>query len=65
MGITWNDLDFKAKSITINKARTRTGLGPPKSDNGYRKVSMNNELYSQLKIYKAWCIKKKWENSMP
>lgn len=64
MGLTWNDLDFKAKSITINKARTRTGLGPPKSDNGYRKVSMNNELYSQLKIYKAWCIKKKWENSM-
>lgn len=34
------------------------------SDNGYRKISMNYELYVQLKIYKAWCLKKKWENSM-
>ncbi|MFJ7661977.1 tyrosine-type recombinase/integrase [Lysinibacillus sp. NPDC097162] len=64
MGLTWKDLDFKTKSITINKARTRTGLGPPKSENGYRKISMNDELYVQLKTYKAWCIKKKWNNSM-
>lgn len=25
---------------------------------------MNNELFVQLKTYKAWCIKKKWENSI-
>ncbi len=64
MGLTWDDLDFKNKIININKARTRTGLGPPKSDNGYRKISMNDELYIQLKKYKAWCIKKKWERSL-
>lgn len=64
MGLTWNDLDFKNKTIKIDKARTRTGLGPPKSDNGYRTLRMNDELYTQLKKYKAWCIKEKWERSL-
>jgi len=64
MELTWNDLDFKNRIININKARTRTGLGPPKSDNGYRKISMNDELFAQLKKYKAWCIKIKWERSL-
>lgn len=65
MGLTWKDIDFEKRTITIDKARTRTGLGPPKSDNGYRKIPLNDELEKQLKKYRTWCIQKKWSLDKP
>lgn len=60
MALKWNDIDFNKKTISITKARTRSGLGPPKSDNGYRVIPMNEELAKQIKRYRTWCIQKKW-----
>lgn len=59
-GLRWSDIDFKQNTITIERSRVNSKVGPPKSDNGYRTININENLIVQLKKYKSWCIKKKW-----
>lgn len=60
MGLRWSDIDLEKNTITIERSRTNGKIGPPKSDNGYRTINVNQQLITQLKKYKAWCIQKKW-----
>ncbi|WP_400194669.1 tyrosine-type recombinase/integrase [Lysinibacillus telephonicus] len=59
-GLRWGDIDFNQNTLTIERSRVNKKVGPPKSDNGYRTIKVNDKLIEQLKKYKAWCIKKKW-----
>lgn len=60
-GLRWSDIDFKENTITIERTRVNKEVGPPKSDNGYRTITVNQKLIEQLKKYKSWCIQKKWD----
>lgn len=59
-GLRWSDINFKDNTITIERTRINKKIGPPKSDNGYRTIKVNEQLIEQLKKYRSWCIKKKW-----
>ena len=63
-GLRWSDIDFDNNTITIERTRANKKVGPPKSENGYRTITVNNILISQLKKYKLWCIQSKWEKQM-
>ena len=54
--LTWDDIDFKKREININKTvnfiKTDFIVGPPKTENSYRTLGMNNAIYHLLKLTK-------------
>jgi len=58
-GLQWSDLDLKAGTLTINRTRQYIPgqgvvIGPPKSDDGDRLMSVSKELITELKKYQTW-----------
>lgn len=54
--LTWSDIDFKSKTLNINKTVTRGYQGrlivnTPKSKSGKRKIYLDNDLISLLRKY--------------
>lgn len=63
LALTWNDIDFKNKTINVNKTVTYINkeykIGPPKTENSYRQLGMNNSIYDLLiKIKKFQTLRK-------
>jgi len=58
LGLTWNDIDFKNRTVSINKSRTRTSEGMitkiPKSERSVRVLSIPDILITLLREYKLW-----------
>lgn len=54
LGLLWSDIDFENKTLTVDRQRTRTGLGPPKSKSSYRTIGIDDILINELLAYKAW-----------
>lgn len=59
LGLTWNDIDLKNKTISINKARSYLkGKGmftkQPKAESSVRIISMPDTLVKLLREYKVW-----------
>ncbi|UPW82368.1 site-specific integrase [Lysinibacillus sp. Ag94] len=54
LGLFWSDIDFENKTLTVDRQRTRQGLGPPKSKSGYRIITIEDDLINELKAYKEW-----------
>lgn len=59
MGLEWNDIDFKNKEITINKASQylpEKGIytKEPKTSSSYRNVSIPDSVVEMLEEYKLW-----------
>lgn len=56
LALTWDDIDFKKREIKINKTvnfiKTDFIVGPPKTENSYRTLGMNNAIYHLLKLTK-------------
>ncbi|KEI16950.1 integrase [Clostridium novyi B str. ATCC 27606] len=57
LGLTWDSIDFKRSSITVNKQwkvlRTRkSGFGSLKSKNSYRTIPLSPNTLKELKNYK-------------
>ena len=59
VGLTWDDVDFDEKTITINKtleyrySRGTWQAGPPKTASGYRTIPLTDKAYAILMdIYK-------------
>lgn len=58
VALTWNDIDFKNKTLTVNKTmeyRYKVGewrIGEPKSKSGYRVVPLTDEAIEILKLQK-------------
>lgn len=59
-GITWNDVDFKSKTINIDKQFTLIAGGgkheyhisKPKTESGIRKVPMSDDVFDLIKKHK-------------
>lgn len=75
VGLEWKDVDFKNKTITIQRSleyRHSTGEwreGPPKSKSGYRTIPLTDEAIRLLKLQKAKndsfkCIDIRWKEKV-
>lgn len=55
--LTWNDIDFKNETISVNKSLNFRGqhpfVAPPKTYNSVRTIEMHRSLIQALKDYKA------------
>lgn len=51
----------KEKTLTINRQRTRDGLGPPKTSSSYRTLLLDDELIELLIEFKNWQEKNELE----
>lgn len=54
-GLQWNNVDFKNKTITVQRTRDTMGSRSPKTKNSYRTFLIDDVLVSQLKMYQTWC----------
>lgn len=59
LGLTWNDIDFKNNTLSVNKSRSyipKKGMitKEPKAKSSIRVVSMPNMLVKLLREYKLW-----------
>lgn len=63
-GLTWGNINFKDKTITVERTRDKNGSRPPKTKNSYRTIKVDNEVITQLKLYQKWCIEKKLNNGV-
>lgn len=55
LGLKWNDVDFKGKTVTISRTRDKQGVRTPKTKNSYRTIRIDDSLIHQLKLYLTWC----------
>lgn len=57
-GLTWDDIDFKAQTITINKSlykhEKQWCFGTPKTEFSYRTIRIGKTLMKALIKHKAW-----------
>lgn len=56
LGLHWTDVDFENKMITIDKQRTKQGLGPTKTKTSNRTIFIDEDLLELLQEYKEWQI---------
>lgn len=54
--LQWNDIDFINHTIDINKTRSKTGVGTPKTKNSYRTIVIDKQVTKQLETYRKYCI---------
>lgn len=62
LALTWKDIDFKNKTLTVNKNRNSLGTFPPKTKKSNRTISIDNRLIKELKSLKTWHKKNKLKN---
>lgn len=55
LGLKWNNINFKDKTLTVERTRDNKGVREPKTNNSYRTILIDDELINQLKKYKKWC----------
>lgn len=55
LGLTWSDIDFNNKTITVQRTRDKYGARSPKTKNSYRTILVDDTLIRQLKLYRSWC----------
>jgi integrase len=61
LGLTWNDVNFKTATITVDKQwkvlkNSKLGFGPLKSKNSLRNIPMSQNFISELKKYKRTAV---------
>lgn len=57
MGLQWKNVDFKKKTITIERTRDDKSTRSPKTKNSYRTIFVDDALIQQLEVYQKWCKK--------
>nr|QRZ18317.1 site-specific integrase [Virgibacillus sp. AGTR] len=57
LGLQWNNIDFNAKTITVERTRDNKGIRTPKTKNSYRTILIDDIAIAQLEKYKKWCKK--------
>lgn len=58
LGLQWHNIDFKNKTIKIERTRDTDGARSPKTLNSYRTIYVDDITILQLKKYRSWCKKK-------
>lgn len=56
-GLKWKDIDFKKRTISINRTRDNKGTRTPKTKRSYRTILIDDKLLNQLRTYQTWCKK--------
>lgn len=59
LALTWDDIDFKNKLMTINKNRNHLGTFPPKTKKSNRTISIDSRLLKELLSFQTWQKKNK------
>ncbi|MGP4038368.1 tyrosine-type recombinase/integrase [Gracilibacillus sp. D59] len=59
LGLQWDNVNFEAKTITVERTRDTKGVRAPKTRNSYRTILIDDDVLSQLERYKVWCKKTK------
>lgn len=54
LGLFWSDIDFEGATLTVDRQRTKKGLGPPKTPDSYRTIALDNKTIRILQEYKEW-----------
>ncbi|QTD41395.1 site-specific integrase [Sporosarcina sp. Te-1] len=62
LGLMWEDIDFRKKTLTVARQRSITGLGPPKTSSSYRTIYLDDITIETLRNYKDWQEENKKEN---
>ncbi|MFT0803057.1 site-specific integrase [Bacillus swezeyi] len=57
LGLKWEDIDFKEKTLTVERTRDEYSARPPKTKNSFRMILIDEVLIEKLKTYRAWCKK--------
>lgn len=55
LGLTWEDIDFDAHTLTVRRTRDNKGVRTPKTNRSYRTIRIDKKLIQQLKVYRSWC----------
>jgi integrase len=55
LGLTWEDIDFNAHTLTVQRTRDNKGVRTPKTNRSYRTIRIDKKLIQQLKVYRSWC----------
>lgn len=55
LGLQWKNINFKNKTITIERTRDEKSVRPPKTRNSYRTILIDDVVIKQLKNYNTWC----------
>lgn len=59
LALKWDDINFEKKSIDITKSRNEYGVKKPKTISSVRKITIDDTLISELKLYATWQKKNK------
>ncbi|WP_235907332.1 site-specific integrase [Niallia circulans] len=59
LGLLWEDVNLKEKTISITKSRSNYGVKEPKTPSSYRTISIDNTLVEEIKEYQTWQEKNK------
>lgn len=59
LALTWDDINFEEKTISITKSRTENGIKAPKTKSSIRTIGIDNTLVAELKAYRIWQKKNK------
>ena len=55
LGLQWKNIDFKRKTITIERTRDEKSTRSPKTRNSYRTILIDDVVVKQLKTYQTYC----------
>lgn len=55
LGLKWNNINFKDKTLTVERTRDNKGVRSPKTKRSYRTILIDKMLVNQLKVYLNWC----------
>ncbi|MGK0575558.1 tyrosine-type recombinase/integrase [Macrococcus capreoli] len=57
LALTWNDIDFDNKMVTIKASRKHNKLSSTKNKK-VRRIPISEQVVSDLKKYRTWCIER-------
>ena len=55
IGLQWKNIDFKRKTITIERTRDEKSIRTPKTRNSYRTILIDDVVVKQLRTYQTFC----------
>lgn len=61
LALTWNDIDFENRMITIKASRKHSKISSTKNKK-MRRIPISEQVISDLKKYRSWCIQRLFNN---
>lgn len=59
LGLQWENINFRRKTLTVERTRDNGGVRAPKTKTSYRTIPVDDKVLVQLKKYKVWCKERK------